>query len=438
MILKLPTVLFSACVLVTTFNPLQAAALSPSDVPADIPVSQILSLASQSLSSGSSSDAITYYDVATTRDPKNYLTFFKRGATYLSLGRLEKAQKDFDRVLEIRPKFEGALLQRAKIKARGADWKGAREDYKAAGKDDQSEEVSGIDEAETAAKDAKAASRKRNWEECVTRASLAIMTAAGALDLRNLRTRCRLEKGEILEAVSDLQQVLQLNPSASEPPVQISAMMFYSMGEMDKGVDAIKKCLHADPDSKRCSRLFKRQKKIEKTMKKVNGLVEKRQYSSAAKLLVRQGEEEPGLIEEIRTDMKEYRQQGVIHPKAPEELLSRLLETTCNAYLEVGSTTWNAKNRSNPAIDEQPQAGATILHRRSRTQPALSTSSATHSASPARRRRSRSRHPHPQHGTGKLNGCSILAEAPEDAERSPDRPETRQDKGLLQSTRTRP
>lgn len=98
-----------------------AAALSPSEIPADTPVSQLIKTASVKLASGNTQDALTYFDVAITRDPKNYLTYFRRGAAYLSLGKTTQAQSDFDKVLEIKPGFEGALVQRAKIKSRKAD-----------------------------------------------------------------------------------------------------------------------------------------------------------------------------------------------------------------------------------------------------------------------------------------------------------------------------
>ena len=85
-------------------------ALSTSEIPTDTPVSQLLKDASIKLATGNAQDALTYFDVAISRDPKNYLTFFKRGAAYLSLGRTVQAQSDFDKVLELKPGFEGALV----------------------------------------------------------------------------------------------------------------------------------------------------------------------------------------------------------------------------------------------------------------------------------------------------------------------------------------
>ena len=370
MILRSSSLALGATLLLTVF-PSPSISLSPTDIPSDLPVSKILSLAQTSLTTGSSQDALAYYDVAINRDPQNYLTFFKRGATYLSIGRPTQALADFDKVLTIKPGFEGALTQRAKIKSRGADWKGARADYETAGKGPNSAEVTGLMEAEKAADEAKKASRKKNWEECVTKCSEAIVIAAGSMELRKLRTKCRLEKGEILEAVGDLQQVLQLNPGAEEPPMQISAMQFYSLGEMKSGLETVKKCLHSDPDSKICKKLFKKQKRIEKSLKKARELMEKRSFAQAVTLLVPQGEDDQGLIENVKEDMKEYRTEHVIHPKAPEELLGKVYEMSCDAYLEVSNPppTPHPSHTTNPNPQQmnnikraQPYCTDTLSH----------------------------------------------------------------------------
>ncbi|KAL9055390.1 MAG: hypothetical protein Q9162_003587 [Coniocarpon cinnabarinum] len=310
---------------------------SPAEEAADLPVSEILSLAAKSQASGSMLDALAYYGIAVHRDPKNYLTYFRRGAAYLSTGRAPQALADFDKVLSIRPGFEGALNQRAKLRARGANWKGAREDYLAAKKDENSEELVGLQEAENAARNAKGAAKKRDWDGCVTQASTAIMTAVGALDLRNLRVRCRFEKGEVTEALNDLQAIQTLNSGAVDVPVQVAAMMYYSLGELDRGLDAVKKCLRNDPDSKRCNKLFKKQKKIQKTLRKAEELESKRSFSSLAKILSSSDDAEPGLIEIVKEDMREYRHENVIHPKAPEDLLTKVLYMSCNAYIEMNN-----------------------------------------------------------------------------------------------------
>ncbi|KAF2099987.1 DNAJ domain-containing protein [Rhizodiscina lignyota] len=311
------------------------AALSAADIPADTPVNQLLSSASTELGKGNAQDALTYFDIAISRDPQNYLSLFKRGAAYLSLGRNVQARQDFDRALAIKPDFEGALLQRAKLKSRSGDWEAARKDYEAAGKTGGSE-VAELEEAQGAVVLAEEAVKSHDWDGCLQHAGVALMVAGGALELRKLRARCRFEKGEVAEGISDLQHVLQINSGNTEPHLQISAESFFSLGETEKALQQIAKCLQSDPDSKVCMALRRREKALDKQIKKVRKNMEERKFNAAVKLLAKQGAE-PGLLDEVKEDSKEYRTQGYIHEKSPEGLYGMLVELTCEAYMEMNN-----------------------------------------------------------------------------------------------------
>ena len=329
MITRLSSLALGAILLSAPFT----YSLSPSEIPSDTPIASLVSSAKANLAKGNANDALTYFDVAVARDPQNYLTIFQRGATYLSLGRNAQASQDFDKVLSIRPGFEGALLQRAKIKSRNADWVSAKEDYVTA-KKTETAEYGQLEEAWGAASLASDAEKAGDWESCVSHAGTAILVASTALSLRQMRARCRFERGEVLEGVSDLAHVLQISPSSIQPHLQTSSMMFYSMGETEKGIEQMRKCLRSDPDSKACSRLFRREKQIDKALKQIRTLQEKRQYNSAVKLLVGAGED-PGLIQDVREDVKEAKEAGHIHRNSPDELYSSMVEMTCEFYTEV-------------------------------------------------------------------------------------------------------
>lgn len=307
--------------------------ISPSEIPPDTPVSSLLSSAKANLANGNPGDALTYFDVAISRDPSNYLSIFQRGATYLSLGKNPQASQDFDKVLAIKPDFESALLQRARIKLKNADWEGAKADFIAAGKKG-GRELAELEEAREAAILAADAAKKGDWEGCVGNAGPAIMTASTSLSLRQLRARCRFERGEIQEGVNDLAHVLQISPELIEPHLQVSSMLFYALGDTERGIAQLRKCLHSDPESKACSRLFRREKKLDKVLKEVKTLKEKHQFNSATKLLAPHGDS-IGLLQEVRNDVEEAKKAGHIHKNAPNELYSSLVELACECYTEV-------------------------------------------------------------------------------------------------------
>lgn len=191
--------LFSAALLLTTVT--VYADTAPDYT---LPVSSLVANADALLAAGDKNAALDHFDAALKKDPANYLTLFKRGATYLSLGRSSQASADFDAVLSLKPDFEAALLQRARLKAKGGDWEAAKRDYNSAGKERHAlaiEDISAADAAAAAARDAEASGE---WEKCVENAGIAILVGQAVPSLRTLRARCRIQKGDVPEAVGDL------------------------------------------------------------------------------------------------------------------------------------------------------------------------------------------------------------------------------------------
>ncbi|QDS71374.1 hypothetical protein FKW77_002647 [Venturia effusa] len=347
---------FSSLALAAILSSSQLAlAISPADIPSDVPVAQLIKTANMELAKGNGQDALTYFDVAINRDPQNYLTLFKRGAAYLSLGKGPQARKDFDKVLTLKPGFEGALVQRAKLRARAGEWAEAEKDFLAAGKRG-SQEIEELREARGAARLAADAADRRDWEECIQQAGVAIMVAGALADLRKLRSRCRFEQGQAAEGVSDLMHLLQISSGDIEPYLQVSAMNFYALGETAEGLKQVRKCLQSDPDSKACRKLMKREKQLDKSLKKVTQLMEKRQFSGATKLLVKTGEE-PGLLSEVKNDFEQYSTEGLVYKNSPQGLYAHLVDATCEAYWQMN----NAK-KARPYCEEALKHNPTSLY----------------------------------------------------------------------------
>lgn len=335
---RLSTLALAASLLSLSPSITMVAALSAKDIPSDTPISALLSSAQQHLARGETGDALVYYDAAVARDPSDYLTYFKRATTHLSLGRTSQAADDFQKCLQLRPGFEGAHVQLAKLKARSADWDGAKEQYTNANKGQGSPEMDELLEAQGAAKLAEAAHAAGNWDECVNQAGVAIMVANRAVSLRELRSACRFAKGEVEEGMGDLHHIVNLKPGDTSPHVTISAITFFALADLQQGMAQIRKCLHSDPDSKICKKLLKEEKAIEKTIAKIEKAFSKNQPMTGTKLLIPSAEE-AGLIQEVKEQVAELRQQGVIPAAAPNSLVSKLVEMACQGYYEVSYPT---------------------------------------------------------------------------------------------------
>lgn len=225
-------------------------------------------------------------------------------------------------------------MQLGKLKARTADWDGAKEQYKLAGKGKGSPDMDELLEAEGAAKLAEQAAATSNWDDCINHAGVAIMVANRAVSLRELRSKCRFAKAEVEEGMGDLHHVLNLRPGDTTPHVKISAITAYALGDLQQGMTQIRKCLHSDPDSKICRKLLKEEKAIDKTISRVDKAFSKDQFMTGTKLLI-PSEEEAGLIQEVREQYAELAQEGLIPQPAPKALELRLLELTCEGYYRV-------------------------------------------------------------------------------------------------------
>ncbi|KAK4237218.1 hypothetical protein C8A03DRAFT_44903 [Achaetomium macrosporum] len=354
MLVSLSTLALAASILSTQSL---VTALSPSDIPADLPVSRLLDSAQSHLSKGETGDALVYYDAAIARDPSNYLTFFKRATTYLSMGRTSQATDDFEKALKLKPGFEGAHIQLGKLRARSGDWDGAKQHFRKAKK---TEEIASLEEAKGAATLAEAAAKAGNWEECVKQADDAILVANRAPALRELRAGCSFERGAVERGIGDLQHILQMKPGDTSPHVKISAIQFYVLGELQEGMASIRKCLHSDPESKRCKRLLNIEKKVEKAVQKATKALEKNQHMTAVRQLVPSADGD-GLIKEVKEQVAELRADGTIPKAARNVLVARLVGMACQAYYESNSK--KAKEYCEESLREDENSFYGLLYR---------------------------------------------------------------------------
>lgn len=316
-----------------------AGAVSPQDIPSDTPIHTLLSSAQMHLSKGETSDAIAYYDAAITKDPYDYLTYFKRATAFLSLGRANQATDDFQHVLSLKPGFESAHKELGRLRARAGDWDGAAEQYRDAGKSANSE-MDELLEAKGAARLAELAEAAGDWDECAQQADIAIQVANRAVALRELRSKCRMAAGDYFQGLNDLRHVLQLRPGDTIPHVIISSTLFYAMGESENGLAQIRKCLQSDPDNKLCRKILKAEKAVDKAEQKINKLYDNERFSSGVKYLAPSADgSEKGLIIEVEEQVAELKKNGAIPENAPSLALGRLVGMACKGYYRVGAST---------------------------------------------------------------------------------------------------
>uniref|UniRef100_A0A0S7F1I3 DNJC3 n=1 Tax=Poeciliopsis prolifica TaxID=188132 RepID=A0A0S7F1I3_9TELE len=82
------------------------------------------------LAAGQLAEALSHYHSAVEGDSENYLTYYKRAAVFLAMGRSKSALPDLTRAIQLKPDFLPARLQRGNILLKQGSSQEAREDFR--------------------------------------------------------------------------------------------------------------------------------------------------------------------------------------------------------------------------------------------------------------------------------------------------------------------
>ncbi|KAF7314087.1 hypothetical protein HMN09_00567800 [Mycena chlorophos] len=222
------------------------------------------------LSSGQFSEAARVYSEAIEQSPADYLLYYKRGTAYLSLGRHSSALDDFTHVLTLTP-LPSAYLMQARIHAKDGDFAAARAAlklYTGGEKEMQERELllADIAEAEVAAKQATQERSAQLWNACVENATKALRISTHSTSVRTMRVECALGAGDIEGAVGDMSRLTNLLPASDTQELNalIFRLSFFLLPPSPLPSNALKQCLHSDPESRLCMPLHRLSKTLDR------------------------------------------------------------------------------------------------------------------------------------------------------------------------------
>jgi DnaJ homolog subfamily C member 3 len=315
--------------LVTSLSFLVAAAASDSQ--------QYASLGDQLRSSGQFQDAISNYDQAIKLEPSNYLYLFKRGVAYRSLGKDSLALGDFNKVLDIQPEFDGALLQRTKINLKFGRYDKTIQDAKQLKASEGAELITIANICETEVAKALKSLKTKDYEACAELAASVLQHSPNYVDLRRTRATCRLHQGGYREAMVDLSHIANLVPSEADVYVQLAELHFYKYHEYDQALQVLRKCLQYDPDSKKCIAANKKIRKAEKKIKDFDPETRSRRatgnklWTEIESALIH-----GGLLSELKQELTAVLQSLVSDksflPDSDSDLIDDLEDALCDAF----------------------------------------------------------------------------------------------------------
>ncbi|XP_068628617.1 dnaJ homolog subfamily C member 3 [Battus philenor] len=246
-------------------------------------VNKHLELGRDFLARGQLSDALTHYHAAVEGDPKNYLTYFKRGTVYYALGKAKFALQDFTKVLDLKPDFTSARLHRANVYLKLAKYYDAKEDYlQVTYSDPYNEEAltqyHHMDEYAEELRLAEAYYRGSDYRAAVDLATRLLEISPWAAQLRQLRAECYIALNDLFSAVSDIRSVNRLQQDSTDGYFRLASLL-YQLGHVSDSLKEIRECLKLDPEHKKCFPFYKKVKKVDKLLLDCEQYSESREFT---------------------------------------------------------------------------------------------------------------------------------------------------------------
>lgn len=264
-----------------------------SDSTSQSEVNKHLEMGRDLLSRGQLQDALSHYHAAVEGDPNNYLTYFKRGTVYLALGKSKFALMDLDRVLQLKPDFNSARLQRGNVHLKQAQLNEAKADFKKVLEEDPYNEdaLNGLSKVEPTKADislARALVRERDYRGAVELITKIIEVCPWSYDLRELRADCHVALGDTVSAISDIRSTTKLRSDNTAGFFRL-AVLYYQRGEPSESLKEVRECLRLDPEHKDCFPHYKIVKKVDKLISDAQEDINNKDYedciNSANKVL---------------------------------------------------------------------------------------------------------------------------------------------------------
>ncbi|KAL6434306.1 hypothetical protein ACFW04_006025 [Cataglyphis niger] len=222
------------------------------------------------LAKGQLQDALSHYHAAVEGDPTNYLTYYKRGTVYLALGKAKFALLDLDKVLELKPDFTPARLQRGNILLKQAHFDEAEIDFRdvLSVEPNNRDALYALNRLYSAREDVKlvdALIYNGDHATAVQQITRILEVCPWSSNLREQRAESYNLLGDYMSAISDIRSTTKLLSDNTKGFFKLSTWL-YRLGQVDEALKEIRECLKLDPDHKECFPFYKKIRKIYKLL----------------------------------------------------------------------------------------------------------------------------------------------------------------------------
>ncbi|XP_006627502.2 dnaJ homolog subfamily C member 3b [Lepisosteus oculatus] len=237
------------------------------------------------LAAGQLAEALSHYHSAVEGDSKNYLTYYKRAAVFLAMGKSKSALPDLSKAIELKPDFLAARLQRGNIFLKQGSTQEAREDFEAVlrgnpGHEEARAQLAHADELDALVEEAHHAHQRGDYHGTVRVLERVIELSPWDPESRELRADCYMKLGETRKAIQDLAPTTRLRNDNRAAFLQLSRL-HYSLGEHEDSLSQVRECLKLDQDDRECFSHYKQVKKLSKQLDSAEQLISESRYPEA-------------------------------------------------------------------------------------------------------------------------------------------------------------
>ncbi|XP_068611868.1 dnaJ homolog subfamily C member 3b [Brachionichthys hirsutus] len=237
------------------------------------------------LAAGQLAEALSHYHSAVEGDSKNYLTFYKRAAVFLAMGKSKSALPDLTKAIQLKPDFLAARMQRGNILLKQGNTQDAREDFEAVlhrspDNEDAQDQLMRTNELEELQEEAHNAYHHGDYSAAVNVLERVIEISPWDPESRELRAESYIRMGDPQKAIQDLTPATRLRNDNRAAFLKLS-MLHYSLGEHHDSLNHIRECLKLDQDDKECFSHYKQVKKLSKQLDSAEELVKMERHEEA-------------------------------------------------------------------------------------------------------------------------------------------------------------
>lgn len=245
-------------------------------------VEEHLAMGKKLLAAGQLAEALSHYHAAVEGDKQNYLTYFRRATVYLALGKSKSALPDLDKVMELKPDFTAARLQRGNVLLKQGKLQDAKEDFetviqKEPTNEEAIQQIHLLSPVHSDILTAKDFYRNKQYEAAIDILSRIIDICPWDAELREIRANCYLAVGENFKAISDIRSTTKLISDNTDAFLKLS-LIHYQMGDADDSLMQIRECLKLDQEHKECKKHYSKVKKIVKQLNSAQEFRNEKKY----------------------------------------------------------------------------------------------------------------------------------------------------------------